>query len=138
MKKIGKMIFEVLGNSLHKAATVLYPAVKITMPDKFRGRLAFHAESCIGCKFCMRDCPTNAIVIEKIGDKQFEAVIDCAKCIYCAQCVDSCPKQALTATPAFELAQLTRAKLIMVCRGEQPAATSEDRADPPGHPETTA
>ena len=59
----------------------------------------------------MRDCPTGAIAIRKVGDKQFEADIDLAKCIYCAQCVDSCPKKALEATEEFELAQLERAKL---------------------------
>ena len=58
----------------------------------------------------MKDCPSDAIHIEKVGDT-FEAVLDLDKCIYCAQCVDTCPKKALEATTKFELAQIDRKKL---------------------------
>jgi len=111
MKKPGKMVKEVLGAVLRKPATVLYPFEKIEMPDKFRGKLKFYSEKCIGCKACMRDCPSGAITINKVGDKQFEAVIELDKCIYCAQCVDSCPKDALEATREYELAQPKRSQL---------------------------
>jgi formate hydrogenlyase subunit 6/NADH:ubiquinone oxidoreductase subunit I len=121
MKKPGKMTAELLRNATRKAATVLYPFVKVTMPEKFRGRLKFTPEKCIGCKLCMRDCPSNAINIRKIADKQFEADIDCSKCIYCAQCVDSCPKKALEATGEFELAAFDRKKLTFTTRGQPPA-----------------
>ena len=63
------------------------------MPDDFRGKLTSHEEKCIGCKICMKDCPSNAINIIKVADKQFEIVIDLDKCIFCAQCTDSCPKK---------------------------------------------
>ena len=108
MKFPGKMLEQVLRSAVSKPATVRYPFVKVKMPDRFRGRLAFCAEKCIGCKMCMRDCPSGAIQIRKVGDKQFEADIDMGRCIYCAQCVDSCLKKALEITPEFELAQLTR------------------------------
>ena len=110
MKKPGKMLFEVLNTFYKKPATVLYPYVKVEKPDKFRGKLEFYPEKCIGCKICMKDCPSNAITINKIGEKQFEAIIDLDKCVYCAQCVESCPKNALAATKDFELAQLDHSK----------------------------
>jgi formate hydrogenlyase subunit 6/NADH:ubiquinone oxidoreductase subunit I len=78
----------------------LYPFVKTEKPDKFRGKLKLYPEKCIGCRICMKDCPSNAITITKKGEKQFEAVVDLSKCIYCAQCVDSCLKKALEVTPA--------------------------------------
>ena len=118
------MLKETLRSVLRKAATVLYPAVSITMPAKFRGKLKFFPERCIGCKLCMRDCPSNAIQIRKVADKQFEADIDCSKCVYCAQCVDTCPKKALEATGEYELAQLDRSKLIFTTRGQPPAAAA--------------
>ena len=111
MKFPGKMVAQVLKSAVRKPVTVRYPFVKVTMPEKFRGKLAFHAELCIGCRLCMRDCPTNAITIQKVGDKLFEADIDLSRCIYCAQCVDSCPKKVIESTKEFELAQLDRSKL---------------------------
>ena len=88
------------------------------MPDKFRGKILFHPERCIGCKLCMKDCPAGAIEIRKVGEKKFECEIDLGKCIYCAQCVDSCMKKALEATKEFELASLERNKLKVIYHAE--------------------
>ncbi|MDD5427759.1 MAG: 4Fe-4S dicluster domain-containing protein [Candidatus Omnitrophica bacterium] len=105
------MLKQVLDSIFRKPATTNYPFTKAVMPDKFRGKIIFHPEKCIGCKMCMRDCPAGAIQIRKIGDKKFECEIDLGKCIYCAQCVDSCLKKALETTKEFELAALERNKL---------------------------
>jgi len=107
----GRMMQEVLKSLFKKTATNMYPAQKLDMPDRFRGKLKFYPEKCIGCKMCERDCPSDAIRIVKVGDKKFKAQINLGKCIYCAQCVDSCLKKALEATRDVELAQLDRKKL---------------------------
>jgi formate hydrogenlyase subunit 6/NADH:ubiquinone oxidoreductase subunit I len=130
------MIEELLQSVWHRPATVLYPAVKVRMPERFRGRLRFDAERCIGCRLCMRDCPTAAIDIRKVGDKKFEAEIDFGRCIYCAQCVDSCPKNAIEATGEFELAQLRRATLT-VRFSAPPAVAPEATATAPAKPAQT-
>lgn len=62
----------------------------------------------------MKDCPSNAIAINKVGDKRFEAEFRLDRCIYCAQCVDTCPKKALETTPEFELARLKHDQLTVV------------------------
>lgn len=118
MIRPGKMIRQVLSSVFKKPATLLYPRVKSGMPDKFRGKIVFHADKCIGCKMCMKDCPTGAIVIREVGEKKFEADIDLGRCIYCAQCVDSCLKKALEFTGEFELAQLERDKLKVTFHDE--------------------
>ena len=127
MKRPGRMIREVLRSVFKKPATEKYPACPAPMPEKFRGKLKFDASKCIGCKMCMRDCPTGAITIRKVGEKQFEADIDLARCIYCAQCVDSCMRDALEITGEFELAQLDRQKLKQTYGGQ-----------PKGNPEKVA
>ena len=113
MIRPAKMLQELLRSLTKKPATENYPATHRGMPEGFRGKLAFAPEKCIGCKLCVRDCPTGAIQINKVGEKAFEAVIDFGKCIYCAQCVDSCMKKALATTPEYELAQLDNTKLTV-------------------------
>jgi len=120
MIRPGVMLRQVLQSIFKKPATLLYPSKKSPMPERFRGKIIFYPEKCIGCKLCMRDCPANAIVITKVGEKQFDCTIDLGKCIYCAQCVDSCMKKALEATKDFELAAFDRAKLKVTYHGEPP------------------
>ena len=111
MKKVGKMLPFVMKMLTKKPATVRYPFEKVEMPERYRGKLKFDAAKCIGCRICMKDCPADAITIEKIGDKQFKATVQLDRCIYCGQCTDSCPKGALECTKCFELASLDREKL---------------------------
>ena len=111
MIRPGKMLLQVLQSLFKKSATMKYPLNKSEMPENYRGKILFHPELCIGCKMCERDCPSNAIKIVKVGDKEFDAQFDLAKCIYCAQCVDSCMKKALESTKEFELAVLDKSKL---------------------------
>lgn len=128
MIKPGKMIRQVLSSTGKKPATIQYPFVPAVVPARFRGKIKFSPEKCIGCKICMKDCPSNAITINKVGEKRFEAIIDLDKCIYCGQCADSCPKKALEISPEFELAQLDRSKLKIVYHA--PDAPSEDQKQP--------
>ena len=114
MIRPGKMIKQVLESIFKKPATTQYPFKKAEMPDRFRGKIVFHPGLCIGCKICVKDCPSGAIIIRDVGQKKFEAEIDMGKCIYCAQCVDSCPKKALESTKEFELAVLDRNKLRII------------------------
>lgn len=115
IKGPGKMLSLVMDSLFKKPATVLYPSVRPEVVENFRGKLKFFQDRCIGCKICMRDCPSNAIEIIRISEteKKFKAVVSLDKCIYCGQCVDSCPKDSLAMTKEFELAHFDR-KLLKV------------------------
>ena len=102
--KWGTMIPLMLGMFVKKADTSLYPAIRASVADRFRGMLAFDTELCVGCKLCQKVCPTDAIKIDKTGEKRFIAVVQLDKCIFCGQCVDTCHKGALRNTSNFELA----------------------------------
>lgn len=113
MKSAGKMVPYLLSMLVKKPSTIKYPFVKAEVAKDFRGALKFDKEKCIGCKICTRVCPSNAIEIEKVADKEkeFKAIVLMDKCIFCGQCVDSCPKKALENTKEFELASLDRKSL---------------------------
>lgn len=99
-----RMLREVIGTLVKAPATVNYPLEKPETPKSFRGRIVFDSKLCVGCKMCMRDCPSGAIRIEPTEvEKRFKCAISLDRCLFCAQCVDSCPRKALATTPEFEL-----------------------------------
>jgi formate hydrogenlyase subunit 6/NADH:ubiquinone oxidoreductase subunit I len=130
---LGEMLFSVLGSLFKKPATMRYPFEKFTMPAHFRGQPKFHSELCTGCRLCIRDCPSQAITITKVGEKKFEASIDLGKCVYCAQCSETCPRKVIEITTDFELAQLERGKLKVVFHANtgSPGCTEESAAAHP-------
>jgi len=132
MRRPGKIAAEVIGGGLFKKpATLLYPFEKPEMPPGFRGRLTFYEERCVFCKLCMKDCPSEAIVINKLGDKQYEAIVNLGRCLFCGQCVQSCNKDALEMTREYELASPVRAELTIKINRDKPADKSgrEDACD---------
>jgi formate hydrogenlyase subunit 6/NADH:ubiquinone oxidoreductase subunit I len=100
------------------------------MPDRFRGRPVVHTENCIGCKMCVRNCPSGAIQIEDKGAKTFQATIDLGRCVYCGQCAFVCPKKTIELTKDFELAAFDRASLVVVYHAPTPKPIAEPSTGP--------
>jgi formate hydrogenlyase subunit 6/NADH:ubiquinone oxidoreductase subunit I len=111
MTRPGVMIIEALRQLFSRPATLRYPSVGARVPPRFRGKIIYHTELCVGCRLCVKDCPSEAIQINKLEDGSWEAVFDLDRCIFCAQCVASCNKDALEVSPEFELATMDKAAL---------------------------
>ncbi len=107
----GKLIPEALKQLFKKVATHTYPKEPFPTPEDFRGKLIYHAERCIGCNLCIRDCPAQALALKKVGDKKFEFTIYHDRCINCGQCVEVCPTKTLEMTSDHEMGSYTRADL---------------------------
>jgi len=113
-KRPGKILGTALTGLYKKTATIPYPAGELKIEPDYRGKLKFDAGTCIGCQLCVKDCSTNALLINNIGtkeEKKFQALLDLDLCIFCGQCIDSCRKNSLSLTPHIELAELTRDKM---------------------------
>jgi formate hydrogenlyase subunit 6/NADH:ubiquinone oxidoreductase subunit I len=130
MKIPGAMVAEVLRHVFKVPATAQYPFVKVDMPKDFRGKMMYFAEKCSGCGLCAKDCPSRALVINKLPDKRAEAIFDLDKCIYCGQCVDSCNRDAIAWSKNYELAALTRASLRVKFEAAPPKAPPPPKPAP--------
>ncbi|MGB5984969.1 MAG: 4Fe-4S binding protein [Desulfobacterales bacterium] len=53
-------------------------------------------EKCIGCGYCVRDCPVGAVRL-----KEKKAVIDHHACTHCKVCFRVCEQEALTVAPVM-------------------------------------
>ena len=56
-------------------------------------QLACNSDSCIYCTLCARNCPQEAIVVDR-ANKTW--TVDHEKCVQCGICVSKCPKSALS------------------------------------------
>ncbi|MFW6040443.1 MAG: 4Fe-4S binding protein [Thermoplasmatota archaeon] len=84
---------------IEKGELEINPPVEI--PPDFRGRLKYDKDSCIGCKLCVRVCPSEALVFNEEKKKVKHYV---ARCTFCAQCVNICPKSCFEFTDEFLIA----------------------------------
>ncbi|HMA83525.1 MAG TPA: 4Fe-4S binding protein [Candidatus Thermoplasmatota archaeon] len=73
----------------------------VETPEGFRGKIKYDRDTCIGCKLCMKVCPTDAI--EFIPETK-KIRIYLSRCCFCSQCNDICPKNCLSMGDEFLLA----------------------------------
>jgi formate hydrogenlyase subunit 6/NADH:ubiquinone oxidoreductase subunit I len=105
IKDMGLCIFK-------KPFTREYPAVKVEVPEGYRGRHIFYPEKCISCGLCERDCPANAIeLIEVSGKRMPHFYLD--RCIFCYQCAESCPRDAIKLSTNFEMSTTEKTEMLV-------------------------
>ena len=77
----------------------------IETPPNFRGKIQYDKEKCIGCKLCIKVCPTEAI---EYKEKEKKIKIYLARCCFCSQCNDVCPTNCLSMGNEFLLADANK------------------------------
>jgi uncharacterized protein len=70
----------------------------------------FKSEACVGCSYCMVNCPAGCITL-----KEGKACIDEASCIGCGECVVVCKTEAITNKWSETLANLQEKMVEYAC-----------------------
>lgn len=96
--KLTTMLRDIWNSFWDKPATEAYPAEKIEVAERFRGKLQWNPQACTGCTLCVQDCPAKAIEIIALDKKakRFVMRYHADQCVYCGQCVESCRFDAIT------------------------------------------
>jgi len=110
--KLPSMIKDIASSIFKKPFTREYPAVRVEVPEGFRGRHILDPEKCISCGLCERDCPSKAIELVEVSGKRMP-MFYLDRCIFCYQCVESCPRDAIRLSKAFELSTTDKEGLLV-------------------------
>ena len=111
----GRIIGLTIQTLFRKPSTIDYPGAgtQPAVERNYRGQIKYDGTDCVGCRLCMKDCPTGALTITKAEDGTMHASVNLGRCIFCCQCVDSCHKKCLSFTQKVDLAERDKSKLCI-------------------------
>ncbi|MBN2203010.1 MAG: 4Fe-4S binding protein [Candidatus Aenigmarchaeota archaeon] len=104
------ILIEALKSLFKKPFTRMYPKEKLKPCKRFRGRINYYPERCIGCRMCERYCPVGAVKFKEKGKIDFDLGI----CVLCGMCQDVCPTKpkAINIRNDFEFSSSDKKKLV--------------------------
>ena len=103
-----------LTDALSNQAASLNPPVPVG--KRFRGRLDYDRDKCIGCKLCIKVCPANAT--EYLAESKKIAIHN-DRCCFCAQCTEICPVKCLRMSDTYMLSSYNRREDVVTDTGKQ-------------------
>ena len=98
--------------------TTRFPFEPCIVPERYRGKPEFDAETCIGCGACVNVCPTNALTM--VDDIETAAPVrkitqQADACVFCGNCEDKCTTQTgIKLSQKWDLANMDRASMTEV------------------------
>ncbi len=112
MLRIGGILKDAFKALFKKPVTVQYltkPGEMVPVPERYRGKVIYDREKCIGCLLCIRTCPSGVISVTEEGKVSFN--LD--RCVFCGQCGETCPRKAIKFSSEFEIIVHRRGSLIV-------------------------
>ncbi|MBQ0058561.1 MAG: 4Fe-4S binding protein [Lachnospiraceae bacterium] len=85
--------------SMAKAAKPAKPTVTAAPSTGIvstHNHVSIDVKKCLGCGKCMRNCPNDALAVDR---KAKTWSINRSKCITCGLCIDNCPTKCMTMDP---------------------------------------
>ena len=114
---------------IRRPITLSFPKAPLDLPEGFRGRVVIvEPEGCRGCGLCARDCPAEALVLEREGRDTFRLIYHPDRCAYCGQCGESCPSGLLRLINEFTPPTFDRSDLDEVLVDRHPEEDAESEA----------
>ena len=95
-KKQFSLLSAILDAFIKPHETVDYPFGHLDLAKGFRGAIVFDTDKCIGCGLCVRDCPADALEMDKKSREEYKLIHYPARCAYCGQCEDNCMHGAIS------------------------------------------
>ncbi len=105
-----------LSNMFKPPVTTDYPIKPKQFDPNDRGRVLNDIEKCIFCGNCQRNCPADAIIVNR-AKGTWE--INPFSCVQCKNCVDACPKKCLSMDPHYTEPATEKKSILM--QGTPPA-----------------
>jgi hydrogenase-4 component H len=99
---------------LTQPITVRYPFALLNLSPYVRERIEIDPDLCQGCGACVRDCPAQGLVLERLARGAFRLVLYLDRCATCGQCETSCRAGAIRQVNAFAPPVTVRADLVQV------------------------
>lgn len=107
---------EMLSNLFKPPVTTDYPLKPREPLPGTRGKVVNNIDNCIFCGSCQRNCPADAIVVNRVKGTW---IINPFSCVQCRACVDNCPKKCLTMDVHYTEPATVKADIIV--QGTPPA-----------------
>ncbi|HJJ89437.1 MAG TPA: 4Fe-4S binding protein [Methanocorpusculum sp.] len=98
-----KMLKTILKQITHKPVTTMFPAEPARNYSATRGHLVFDPSKCSSCAICMKRCPSQAIIVDRVAKMW---TIDRFRCVICGLCVELCKFGGLSLAPEYSASAL--------------------------------
>jgi len=81
--------------------TIAYPAGPLQLANAYRGQVAVDIARCSGCTRCARECPSEALEVERLPGGGVRVHVAHDRCASCGICESVCRGGAIRRIPAF-------------------------------------